>query len=47
MKKLLVVLVALAMLVSVLPVSAQTTEITWWAFPTFVTVDDTVGKYEQ
>ena len=23
------------------------TEITWWAFPTFATVDDTVGKYEQ
>lgn len=47
MKKLLVVLVALAMLVSVLPVSAQTTEITWWAFPTFATVDETSGKYEQ
>lgn len=27
--------------------SQITAEITWWAFPTFAKVDDTVGKYEQ
>lgn len=47
MKKMIVLFLALALLIGVLPVSAQATEITWWAFPTFATVDDTVGKYEQ
>ena len=46
MKKMIVLFLALALLIGVLPVSAQATEITWWAFPTFATVDDTVGKYE-
>ncbi|MEG0616333.1 MAG: extracellular solute-binding protein [Oscillospiraceae bacterium] len=29
------------------PAPAENVEITWWAFPTFAKVDDTVGKYEQ
>lgn len=28
-------------------VTQMTAEITWWAFPTFTTVDETSGKYEQ
>lgn len=47
MKKFMMLFLALVLLIGVLPVSAQATEITWWAFPTFATVDDTGGKYEQ
>ena len=47
MKKFVVMLLVLALFAGVLPVSAQSVEITWWAFPTFATIDETSGKYEQ
>ena len=47
MKKSILFLLIAVLLVSAVSVAAQDVEITWWAFPTFATVDETSGKYEQ
>lgn len=46
-KALLIVLTAIMILVAVIPALADDVTITWWAFPTFATVDGEAGKYEK